>query len=340
MSPAAIEGKPAMEVKSTEAKQKATHELFITRIFDAPRELVWRAWSDPAMASQWSGPRAFPAVHVEFDARVGGKWRICLRGCPPGTDTPVEIWQGGVYREIVPQELLVYTFAWEKRSEVGLADDGDPHETIITIRFEEHQGKTTMHFHQAFFAAVEERDGHRGGWNSAFDRLEDQIGRMQGTFVESRKLDGVPLEVNFTRVFAAPRELVWKAWTDAAILKEWWGPTNFTNPVCEIDARVGGKINIVMRGPDGQEYPMTGVFTQVKPPERLAFDSGALDEKGDQMFEITNTVNFETVEGGTEVMLHVSVNKYTPVAPKFLAGMDQGWNQSLVRLHVLLSRIA
>jgi len=85
---------------------------------------------------------------------------------------------------------------------------------------------------------------------------------------------------------------------------------------------------------------MTGVFTQVKPPERLAFDSGALDEKGDQMFEITNTVNFETVEGGTEVMLHVSVNKYTPVAPKFLAGMDQGWNQSLVRLHVLLSRIA
>jgi uncharacterized protein YndB with AHSA1/START domain len=157
------------------ADKDAKHGLCITRVFDAPRELVWRAWTDPEMAIQWSGPKPFPAFHMELGKKPGDHWRIGLRGCPPGSDTPKEIWQGGVLREIVPPELLVYTSAWEKRAEVGLADDGDPHETVITIRFEETGGKTTMHFHQAFFATAAERDGHNGGWSSSFERLEELV---------------------------------------------------------------------------------------------------------------------------------------------------------------------
>jgi uncharacterized protein YndB with AHSA1/START domain len=154
---------------------EAKHELKITRVFDAPRELVWRAWTDPEMMKQWSGPKQFPASHIELGKKPGDRWRICLRGCPPGTDTPVEVWQGGVLREIVPPELLVYTFAWDRRADVGLTDDGDPHETVVTVRFEEHNGKTTMHFHQAFFTTTGERDGHNGGWSSSFERLEELI---------------------------------------------------------------------------------------------------------------------------------------------------------------------
>jgi uncharacterized protein YndB with AHSA1/START domain len=157
------------------AATDARHGLCITRTFNAPRELVWRAWTDPEMAKQWSGPKPFPAFHLELGKKPGDHWRIGLRGCRPGTDIPVEIWQSGVLQEIVPPELLVYTFAWEKRSSVGLPEDGDPHETVITVRFEEAAGKTTMHFHQTFFATAAERDGHNGGWSSSFERLEELV---------------------------------------------------------------------------------------------------------------------------------------------------------------------
>jgi uncharacterized protein YndB with AHSA1/START domain len=154
---------------------KAGHGLCITRTFNAPRELVWRAWTDPEMAKNWSGPKQFPARHVELGKKPGDRWRICLRGCPPGTLTPVDLWQGGVLREIVPPERLVYTYAWDRRSDVGLPEDGDPHETLITVLFQEQDGKTTMHFHQTPFATAAERDGHNGGWSSSFERLADLV---------------------------------------------------------------------------------------------------------------------------------------------------------------------
>jgi uncharacterized protein YndB with AHSA1/START domain len=154
---------------------EATHELSITRVFDAPRELVWRAWTDPEMAMQWSGPKQFPAFHVELGKKPGDRWRIGLRGRPPGSDAAVEIWQGGVLKEFVPPEKLVYTYAWEDRSAVGLPKDGAPHDTTITVRLEEYGGKTTMHFHQAFFATAGERDGHNGGWSSSFERLAELV---------------------------------------------------------------------------------------------------------------------------------------------------------------------
>src|SRR6201981_2378158 len=78
-------------------------------------------------------------------------------------------------------------------------------------------------------------------------------------------------EITITRVFDAPRAMVFKAWTDAKELAQWWGPKGFTNPVCELDVRVGGAIRIHMRSPDGSVYPMKGDFREIVPPERLAF---------------------------------------------------------------------
>lgn len=160
---------------ATESAGNTKYELCITRVFDAPRELVWRAWTDPKMMKNWMGPKQFPAHHVELGKKLGDKWRICLRGCPPGTDTPVELWQRGILLEIVPPERLVYTFAWDHRSDVGLPEDGDPHETVVTVRFEEENGKTIMHFHQAPFTTAGERDGHNGGWSSSFERLDELL---------------------------------------------------------------------------------------------------------------------------------------------------------------------
>jgi uncharacterized protein YndB with AHSA1/START domain len=147
------------------------------------------------------------------------------------------------------------------------------------------------------------------------------------------------LEMSLTRRVAAPLEVVFRAWTDPKHLAEWWGPKGFTNPVCEADARVGGAIRIHMRAPNGVVYPMTGRFVEIDRPHRLVFATAALDGEGRAMFEILNTVTFTPVDGGTEIFLTARVTSTTPAAPQFLAGMSQGWSQSLDRLAAFVSRL-
>jgi uncharacterized protein YndB with AHSA1/START domain len=134
--------------------------LVITRIFDAPRELVWQAWADPEMAIQWAGPRDHPAISVEGDFRVGGKYRTVLKS----KETGELLGHEGVYRDIVPHKLIAFTFAWDR-------DNGEQ-DMLVTLTFEDAgKDKTKFTLRQERFVSVEERDGHNGGWSSAFDRL-------------------------------------------------------------------------------------------------------------------------------------------------------------------------
>ncbi len=144
-------------------------------------------------------------------------------------------------------------------------------------------------------------------------------------------------ELALTRVFDAPRELGFKVWTDPKHVAQWWGPRGFTNPVCELDLRPGGAILIHMRSPDGIVYPMTGVFQEVVPPERLVFTSAALDSDGNPMFEVLTTVTFAEEGGKTKQILRARVIKKTAQAAPYLAGMEQGWTQSLERLAAYVS---
>ena len=147
------------------------------------------------------------------------------------------------------------------------------------------------------------------------------------------------LELSLTRRVAAPPEVVFRAWTDPKHLAEWWGPKGFTNPVCEADARVGGAIRIHMRAPNGVVYPMTGRFVEIDRPHRLVFATAAIDGEGRPMFEVLNTVTFTRIDSGTEIALVAQVTNTTPAAPKYLAGMSQGWSQSLDRLSALVVRL-
>ena len=139
-------------------------ELLITRVFDAPRELVFRLWTDPAHAVRWWGPKHHPATQVTMDSRPGGAWRSCLRS----TETGQELWNGGVLREIVPPSRLVFTFMWDDM-------DGPPLESVVTVTFADQDGKTLMQFHQSPFRSTESRDGHNEGWSSSFDRFEKYL---------------------------------------------------------------------------------------------------------------------------------------------------------------------
>ena len=127
--------------------------LVITREFAAPPNLVFKAWTDPAHAARWNGPGGYTATHVKRDLRPGGRWRTCLRRDEDGT----ELWHGGVYREVVEPERLVFTFTWDQ-------EDGRPgHETLVTVTFAPAGDGTRMTFRQAVFDTVANRDGHRGG---------------------------------------------------------------------------------------------------------------------------------------------------------------------------------
>ena len=139
-------------------------------------------------------------------------------------------------------------------------------------------------------------------------------------------------ELVLTRIFDAPRELVFRAWTDPKLLAQWWGPKGFTNPVCEAHPRPGGAIRIVMRGPDGLDYPMVGVFQEIVVPERLVFTASPLDARGKRMFESLTTVTFAAQGDQTLLTVRTSVSRVTPEAAPHLAGMEQGWTQSLERL--------
>src|SRR5512135_1518808 len=140
-------------------------------------------------------------------------------------------------------------------------------------------------------------------------------------------------ELTLTRVFEAPRERVWQAWTDPKLLAQWWGPQGFTSPVCEVDARPGGAILIHMSG-FGMLAPMSGVFKEVVPPERLVFTNNAFFEVPPvkPIIEGITTVTFEDLGGKTKVTVHNAVLRAKPEAAQALDGMEPGWTQSLEKL--------
>jgi uncharacterized protein YndB with AHSA1/START domain len=145
-------------------------------------------------------------------------------------------------------------------------------------------------------------------------------------------------ELMLTRVYDAPRALVFKMWTEAEHLARWWGPKGFTNPVCDVDARPGGAIRIVMRAPDGAEYPMRGCFREIIAPERLVFTNIAVDAAGNDIIDGLTTVIFAERDGKTELTLQTKGTAVVPYAAKYLAGMEQGWTESLERLAASLPR--
>jgi len=146
--------------------------------------------------------------------------------------------------------------------------------------------------------------------------------------------------VTLTRIFDAPRALVWKAWTDPKMMAQWFGPRGFTSTVEVLDVCAGGRLRIVMHGPDGNDYPMKGEFREVTPPERLVFTNIAIDKDGNHLLEGETTVILSESGAKTTLMLQTHATGLVPIAPKMLAGMEAGWNQSIDKLAELFLRSA
>lgn len=156
----------------------STEPIVLTRIFNAPPALVFKAWSEPERLKRWWGPKGFTTPTFNNDFREGGKLHYCMRS-PEG----MEVWGQGTYQEIVVPERIVYvdTFADPDGNVVPPSHygipDGYPPETLVTLTFEPFEGKTKFTLHQTIGTPMSEADrlGSTGGWNEMLDRLAGEV---------------------------------------------------------------------------------------------------------------------------------------------------------------------
>jgi uncharacterized protein YndB with AHSA1/START domain len=139
-------------------------------------------------------------------------------------------------------------------------------------------------------------------------------------------------ELVFQRIFDAPRELVFKAWTKPEYLTRWWGPNGFTVPVCELEFRPGGVLRFVFRGPDGKDYPFDGAYVEIVEHERIVFRGNIHDVPGQ---DVLTTVTFADHEGKTKLTVH-QIYTFESEATR---GSSMGWSQTLDHLAKYVAEI-
>jgi uncharacterized protein YndB with AHSA1/START domain len=233
----------------------AAREIATTRVFDAPRDLVFEAWTSPEHVGQWWDPNGFTTTTQSMDVRPGGEWIFVMHG-PDGTDYKNHI----VYREVVRPERIVY-------------DHVSGPLFRATVNFEAEGQKTRIRVQMLFETAelrkkVAEQFGAVEGLEQTLNHLGEHVAKMAAE------------EFVITREFDAPRDLVFKAWTEPERLARWWGPKGFTLNVAKVDLRPGGMFHYGMVGPDGSEMWGKFIYREIAPPERMVFIVSFSDESG------------------------------------------------------------
>ncbi|HEX4381639.1 MAG TPA: SRPBCC domain-containing protein [Myxococcales bacterium] len=277
----------------------ADREISTVRIFDAPRALVFEAWTNPKHLVNWWGPTGFKTTMQEMDVKPGGKWIFVMHG-PDGTDYRNE----SVFVEVEKPARLVY------EHKTGPA-------FRATVDFEE-QGEKTKLTMRMVFATKAERDttaekfGAVEGQKQTIERLANYLPSMDQV-------------LTLTRTYDAPRSLVFSAWSSAKQLAAWWGPNGFTAPECEVEFRNGGKLAIRMTG-HGMDVWMRGTFDEIVDQERIVFTVDAGDDAGHLVYTL---VTFEDAGAGkTRLTVQQTIPRNTMMAK----GQKQGWTEQLEKL--------
>jgi len=313
-------------------------EVVMSCVFDAPRELVFKAYMDQSLIPLWWGPRNLTTTVDIMDVRPNGSWRFIQRD-QQGNEYAFN----GLYREIVPPERVVYTFEYE-----GLKG----HVSNDTVTFEEQDGKTKLTDRTVFQNAEDlegmRKEGMESGATESMERLAEVIENIkEGQGSRKPSITAVN-EVTITRMFDAPRELVWRYWTEPERMQRWWGPKVFSSPFCSIDLRVGGKYLIDMRSPDGKDFWSTGVYQEIVPYERIVITDSFADENGNVVsasyygmsasfpIEMQIIMTFEEQDDKTKFTLKYPDTNGLRAEDR--ENMIQGWNESFDKLAQELTR--
>ena len=311
------------------------NEFVMTRVLNAPRELVFEAFTKPEHLIKWWGPRGFTNTFKEINVKPGGVWKFTMHGW--GQDFPNKI----VYKEIIKNERISYEHSGDDNP-----DDNAHFDALIT--FEEQAGNKTKLTMTLIFKTKEERDatveqaGAAEGGKQTMDKLEEHIAVM---------LAGE--EFVITRELNAPRELVWKMWTDENHMAKWWGPTGFEMIKSKIDLKPGGMYHYGMKTPDGA-HTMWGkiVYREIAAPERMIVVVSFCDENAVTIrhplaptwpLEVLSTMTFTEKNGKTTLtMKGVPLNANEGEIKMYksgYAGMQQGFGGTFAQLDAYLDQI-
>jgi uncharacterized protein YndB with AHSA1/START domain len=323
-----------MDAMAANAKSSADREIVITRLIDAPRTRVFDAWTDPEQVVHWWGPRGFTTTTHKMEVKPGGVWRFVMHG-PDGRDYQNKI----IYLEVVRPERLVYKH--------GGDEDLEPVSFQTTVTFVP-QGNKTMVTMRAVFPTAEERNrvvkeyGAIEGGKQTLERLDEHLAGA-GT--------GTSRAFVISRVFDAPRDLVWKAHSELEGLKQWWGPKGFTWLTGTLDFRPGGMFHYGMRSPNGQEMWGRFVYREIVEPERIVSVSSFSDAKGgltrhflspEWPLEMLNTATFTEEGGKTTLTINSVAINATPHERKIFEdgfqSMQGGFTGTLDQLAAYLAK--
>ncbi|QDU53833.1 SRPBCC domain-containing protein [Aeoliella mucimassa] len=312
---------------------RATRTIVITRVFDALRPLVWSAFTRPEHITQWWGPRGFDTTVTEYDFRVGGTCKYVMTG-PDGAQYPVK----GQVLELERGEKLVMTDEFDEGFDAGGADL--PTGIITSFLFDDlgEQTRLTMLIEHD---SVESREQHAKmgvteGWGSSFDCMDDHLQLLTGTDPYALSLKVLSdTEVELTRRFDAPRELVFQALTSAEHLQRWWGCREFECTTCEVDFRVGGQWRIVQRAPDGTEHPFCGEYLEIDSPNRYA-NTFIYDVDFIRDHPSIETITLTETDGQTLLVNHIKYDSVESRDGHMGSGMESGATESMDRLGELL----
>ncbi len=316
---------------SPESKQRLTlpseREILITRWFAAPPSLLWRAHTDAALIPQWWGPAIYTTVVDAMELRVGGKWRYVQTAADGGEHA-----FRGEYKEILPEERLVYTFEYEPMA---------GHIILETATFKAMDGGTLLTMH-ALFDNQEDRDGMiasgmEEGQSEGWDRLAAVMPALDAEYV-------------ITRDFAVPRRKLWEAFTQADKLARWWGPKGLAMEHVALDLRPGGLFHYGMRANNGAAMWGRFVYRDIVPQESVTFVNSFSDANGglarhpamlEWPMEMLIQMTFEdNGDGSRLVMRSFPINANPQEIAVFKAGhssMDEGNGGMLDNLDAFLS---
>lgn len=308
----------------------STNEFVISRLFDARRERVWRAWTEREQLMKWFGPKGYTMPYTTLDLRPSGMCHYALRSADGQ-----EMWGKWTFREIVAPERLALVSSFsdaEGRITRHPLSTSWPLEMLSTTTFEEQGRKTLITIHSTPLYATnlelktfdEAHEGMSQGWNGTFDQLD--------AYLRGELADTTDREMVITRVFDAPRSLVWEAMTNPQHIEHWWGPDGYTDTLEKMDFRVGGVWKHIMHGPDGTDYPNKSIFTSIVKPEHVEYSHGG-GRKGDAATQFDASWTFEALGNQTRLTMRAvfptpeardtTVNTYNAI---------EGGKQTLARL--------
>lgn len=245
--------------KSASATQD--REIVTERLLNAPREVVFKVWSDPAHISRWWGPNGFTTTTSKMDFRPGGQWRFVMHG-PDGRDYKNLI----VYSEIKAPEQIAYHHSDDGGGKIAF-------DTVVTFAA---QGKKTLVTLRTLFPTKEERDfvvrehGAVEGGQQTLERL--------ACVAEAPSFNIAPFSI--ARTFNAPRDLVWMVHTEPHHLQKWWGPAGCKLGVERLEFRPGGIFHYCMRYSNGAQMWGRFLYREIEAPRRMVYFSSFANEMG------------------------------------------------------------